>query len=211
MPLVAEVLGQALAPMVPHSVLKSLVSTLDIPAHAEVGSLDMVSAQRVLAQLGVSLKLYTGQARREQLDSLRKLVTGSRHPAPTSVKITIVGESDVLVLVKACQGLCKGFFNGTDSVRLATVVSELARNIYMYAGTGSIELTLAEDDLGAQLRIRAVDSGPGFLVERVMAERYESKTGLGRGLKGCRAILDDLSVVSAPGRTQIVGTKRVRR
>ncbi|MBK7861232.1 MAG: hypothetical protein IPJ65_22005 [Archangiaceae bacterium] len=206
-----EAVSRVLQPMLPASALRSVVATLDITPTAEVGSLDVVSTRRLLDQLSVGLKLYTGVIARPQLDLIRGALTGSLHPPPTRLMLEVNGESDVLLSVKACQRLCKGFFSGTECVRLATVVSELTRNIYMYAGKGRVVLELAEDDRGVQLTMVASDEGPGFVVDAVMAKTYVSKTGLGRGLKGCRDILDSLKVESAPGRTVIVGSKRVRK
>ncbi|MBL8952504.1 MAG: hypothetical protein JNK82_17120 [Myxococcaceae bacterium] len=209
--LVTEAVGSALESMIPHSALKSVVSTLELPPHAEVGTLDVATTRRVLEQLSVGLKLYTGRAAGPQVDVLRKVVTGSQRPVPTRLELPVLGEGDVLVSVKACQRLCSGFFSATDCVRLATVVSELSRNIYMYAREGLVTLQLAEDERGVVLTISAFDRGPGLDVEAVMAKGYQSKTGLGRGLKGCRDILDSFEVTSQPGKTLITGTKRVRR
>jgi len=209
--LVSEAVGSALESMIPPSALKSVVRTLDLPPDAEVGTLDVATTRRVLEQLAIGIKLYTGRPAGTQVDALKKVVTGSQRPAPTRVELPVLGESDVLVSVKACQRLCTGFFSATDCVRLATVVSELSRNIYMYARTGKVTLQLTEDERGVVLSILAVDDGPGFTVDEVMAKGYLSKTGLGRGLKGCREILDTFEVKSQPGKTQITGTKRVRR
>ncbi len=211
MALVTEAVGSALESMIPPSALKSVVATLELPPHAEVGTLDVATTRRVLEQLAVGLKLYTGRAAGPQVDALRKVVTGSQRPVPTRVELPVLGETDVLVSVKACQRLCTGFFSATDCVRLATVVSELSRNIYMYARHGRVTLKLAEDDRGVQLSITAVDDGPGFEAQQVLAKGYVSRTGLGRGLKGCRDILDTFDVKSRPGHTEITGTKRVRR
>ncbi len=206
-----DAVNRVLGPMLPGSALRSVLTTLEIAPNAEVGSLDLVSTRRVLDQLSVGLKLYTGRIGRAQLDQLKIALTGSLHPPPTRLTLEVNGESDVLLSVKACQRLCKGFFSATDCVRLATVVSELSRNIYMYAKRGLVVLELAEDNRGVQLTIVASDEGPGFVVDDVMARTYVSKTGLGRGLKGCRDILDSMTVESAPGRTVIVGSKRVRQ
>ena len=47
------------------------------------------------------------------------------------------------------------------SVKVATAVSELARNIVFYAGKGKVELRAIKDDKGASLHIVASDQGPG--------------------------------------------------
>src|SRR5437868_656244 len=98
-----EAVNRVLGPMLPASALRSVVATLDIPPTAEVGSLDLVASRRVLDQLSVGLKLYTGRIARPQLDSLKLALTGSLHPPPTRLMLEVNGESDVLQTVKACQ------------------------------------------------------------------------------------------------------------
>lgn len=80
--------------------------------------------------------------------------------------------------------------------RAATVVSELARNIFRYAGEGTIRLVVTN----GQLEILAEDKGPGIPdVEQVLGGGYESKTGMGMGLVGSKKIADQFEVRSALG------------
>jgi serine/threonine-protein kinase RsbT len=67
--------------------------------------------------------------------------------------------------------------------QLATVTSELARNILKYAGRGQIKLEHLEQNGRQGFRIIASDSGPGIEdIERAMAEHYSSGGTLGLGL-----------------------------
>ena len=93
----------------------------------------------------------------------------------------------------------------SDAVKVATVVSELARNIVQYAKQGSIEVyTFHSPRKG--LRIIATDRGPGISdLKTILAGAYKSKTGLGLGLMGSRRMMDEFEVQTAPGR----GTKVV--
>ena len=57
--------------------------------------------------------------------------------------------------------------------QLATVASELARNILKYAGRGQIELEGLEHRGRKGVRLIASDRGPGIEdIERAMAEHY---------------------------------------
>ena len=71
------------------------------------------------------------------------------------------------------------------SVKVATAVSELARNIVFYAGKGSVELRSVKDDRGVLgLQIIAADQGPGIppaKLEEIWAGTYKSQRGMGKG------------------------------
>lgn len=84
-------------------------------------------------------------------------------------------------------------------VKLATAVSEVARNIYEYAGKGSITLLVEEARGRRSLRIIAEDQGPGISnLDRVLDGTYASETGMGVGLRGARALVSDFEVASTP-------------
>jgi len=84
--------------------------------------------------------------------------------------------------------------------QLATVTSELARNILKYAGRGQIKLEHLEQNGRQGFRIIASDRGPGIEdIERAMAEHYSSGGTLGLGLSGAKRMVDDFIVTSQPG------------
>ncbi len=108
--------------------------------------------------------------------------------------------------------MLRGFFGGTDCVRLTTVISELARNIYMYAANGDIDLSVADEGRRVRLEVIATDRGPGIAnVDEVLSGNYMSKTGLGKGLLGAKRIFDEFHIETAPSRgTTVRGMKRSR-
>ena len=84
--------------------------------------------------------------------------------------------------------------------QLATVTSELARNILKYAGRGQIKLERLEQNGRKGFRIIASDRGPGIEdIEKVMADHYSSGGTLGLGLSGAKRMMDDFIVTSQPG------------
>ena len=103
-------------------------------------------------------------------------------------------------------------FSVPDAVKVATVVSELARNIVVYARTGSLELEVVATPR-AGIRITAIDQGPGIAdVDLVLSGKYKSRTGMGLGLAGSKRLVDQLLVESAPGRgTKVVAQKYLDR
>jgi serine/threonine-protein kinase RsbT len=99
-----------------------------------------------------------------------------------------------------------------DAVKIATVVSELGRNIVTYARAGQIELEVL-DAPRVGIRITATDDGPGIAdIAHVLSGKYRSRTGMGVGLVGSRRLVDELVVDTAPGRgTKVVAHKFVER
>ena len=83
-------------------------------------------------------------------------------------------------------------FDGQDQTRIATAVSEIARNAFRYAGGGRVEFAI-EGERAPQL-LRASSSatrGPASPnLRRVLAGRYRSATGMGLGIVGARRLMD---------------------
>ncbi len=210
---VKEAISSVLTSMLPPSAARSIVATLPSFAAARVGTLDLASTQRLLGQIETGLKLFGGSTDRRALDAVRRRITGGSEPTPTQVVIRVRSDQDVLDAQRRCSEMVRAFFSGTDCVRLVTAVSELARNIYMYAGDGQVRMNLIEDANGVCFQVVAEDHGPGIAnLDQILAGRFQSKTGLGRGLAGTRALLDDMQVRTGPGiGTTITGSKRVRR
>ncbi|WP_263258547.1 ATP-binding protein [Pseudomonas oryzihabitans] len=97
-----------------------------------------------------------------------------------------------------------------EQIRLATAVSELARNIHQYAGSGQFDFALLRDE-GQRLRgleVRAIDQGPGIAeMEAIRAGSYRSSTGMGIGLRGAQRLFDDFDIQTSPAGTRITARK----
>src|SRR6201993_526554 len=92
-------------------------------------------------------------------------------------------------------------FSLTDVTMIATAISEVARNITSYAGTGAIRVTVADRDGRKALVVRAEDEGPGIVdIERALEDGYSTGRGLGLGLPGARRLMDRLVIESKVGR-----------
>ena len=100
-------------------------------------------------------------------------------------------------------------FDETPSRLIATAVSELARNILKYAGTGEIRLRKVEGRRGIGIEIEAVDRGPGIEdSEAAMRDNFSSGGTLGLGLPGVKRLMDEFSLESAPGKgTRVTAVK----
>lgn len=103
-------------------------------------------------------------------------------------------------------------FSGSDLTVIATAISELARNIVEYAGTGEIILTVIQDGYKKGFRVEARDDGPGIAnIDLAMQDGYSTGGGLGLGLPGTRRLMDDFVIRSrAGGATTVITTKWIR-
>ena len=109
------------------------------------------------------------------------------------------------------QAALAGFSAGDQTV-IAAAVSEIARNILMYARRGTVTLRLEEDDERRGLIIIARDEGPGIAdVPRAMQDGFSTSGGLGVGLPGSRRLMDEFDVASQPGRGTTVTMKKWKR
>ena len=104
-------------------------------------------------------------------------------------------------------------FDTQEQTRLATAVSEIARNAFRYAGGGRVAFALAaaEDGAAPHLVLRIEDTGPGIAdLDAILGGRYQSTTGLGVGMLGARRLTDTFDVQTAPGTgTRVVMTRRI--
>jgi len=91
-------------------------------------------------------------------------------------------------------------FSSTDQTLLATVISEVARNIVSYAGKGTVLLCPLLENGRRGLLVVADDQGPGIEnIELAMRDGYSTGKSLGLGLPGAKRIVDEFEIRSAPG------------
>lgn len=130
------------------------------------------------------------------------------------VQIAIGSDADILAARQMGRHLASELgFSLTDLVMVATSISELARNIVLYARHGEIVLTKAIDDLGHPgIVVVARDHGPGIRdVNRAMQAGYSSSGSLGLGLPGVRRLMDEFQILSEVGKGTIVTAKKWNR
>lgn len=127
--------------------------------------------------------------------------------------VDIITEWDIVAARQLGRNEAKEVGFGTvDQARITTAISELARNIYLYAGKGNIEIKqLTEGNLKGLLVI-AIDEGPGIAdVRKVMEDGYTTSGGLGAGLPGVKRLMDDFKIETVLGEgTKISATKWLR-
>ena len=96
-------------------------------------------------------------------------------------------------------------FDRQDQSRVATAVSEIARNAYAYAGGGLVEFAIEGTASPQVLLVRIGDDGPGIReLDAILAGQYRSRTGMGMGILGARRLMDQFHIQSgAPGGTRV--------
>jgi signal transduction histidine kinase/DNA-binding response OmpR family regulator len=114
--------------------------------------------------------------------------------------VAIQYEQDVVVArQRARQIAALVGFDGQDQTRIATAVSEIARNAYQYARGGRVEFLLEGDRSPQLLVVRVSDKGPGIPdVAHVLSGSYQSRTGMGIGLLGAHRLMDRVDIRTAP-------------
>src|ERR1700692_1519377 len=81
-------------------------------------------------------------------------------------------------------------FGETDVTRIVTAASELARNIYKYAGEGVMRWRTIRVNSRAGLELQFVDRGPGIAdIQQAFQEGYSTSRGMGMGLPGARRLM----------------------
>ncbi|WP_157267390.1 ATP-binding protein [Azohydromonas aeria] len=84
--------------------------------------------------------------------------------------------------------------------RIATAVSEIARNAFMHAGGGEIEFAVDAPAQPQQLCVTVRDRGPGIPeLSAVLSGQKALPAGRGTGLPSARRLVDRFEIESAPG------------
>ena len=90
-------------------------------------------------------------------------------------------------------------FGMTDITRIVTAVSELARNVYVYADTGTMRWCVRSDGSRRLVEIVFDDDGPGIQnVDRALEEGYSTSEGMGHGLSGAQKLMDEFEIETSP-------------
>jgi len=115
--------------------------------------------------------------------------------------VEIITEWDIVAARQLGRNEAKALGFGTvDQARITTAISELARNIYLYASIGIIAIERVEADTEKKIVVVATDQGPGIKdVRKVMEDGYSTSGGLGAGLPGVKRLMDSLDIQSVSG------------
>ena len=125
-------------------------------------------------------------------------------------RIPIRKDQDIVAARQQGRALAQRLgFSNSNLTLIATAISELARNILLYAKTGEMSVGVMEDHGRDGIVVVARDSGPGITdIPRAMQMGYSTSGSLGLGLPGVKRLMDEFDIVSKPGRgTMVTATK----
>tara|TARA_B110001454_G_C12723002_1_gene435614 strand:- start:4558 stop:6387 length:1830 start_codon:yes stop_codon:yes gene_type:complete len=126
------------------------------------------------------------------------------------IKTQISCEQDIVLVRQRTRLLAEAIgFENQDQIRLATAVSELARNVYQYAKSGTVEFFYS-DTIPQTLFVKVVDQGPGISkLKEILDGVYQSPSGMGVGLLGSKKLSDIFEISSSSMGTQILLGKKL--
>ncbi|HEY1802534.1 MAG TPA: ATP-binding protein, partial [Terriglobales bacterium] len=123
--------------------------------------------------------------------------------------IDIRFENDVVIARQKTRAIAAALkFDPQDQIRIATAVSEIARNTFQYGGGGTAEFRV--NDSERLLLVTFRDKGRGITnLDEIMAGKYVSQTGMGLGIIGAKRLMDHFQIETRPGSgtTLVLGKK----
>ena len=133
--------------------------------------------------------------------------------APHAGEVQIHSESDIVATRRTVRTAATQLgFGITDVTRIVTAASELARNVFLYAGSGIMRWQALDTGGRIGIELTFEDCGPGITdVEQAMQAGYTSGGGLGMGLPGAKRLMDEFDIASESGKGTIVTAKKWHR
>jgi serine/threonine-protein kinase RsbT len=212
---VEKEIGAILSGTISSITQRSIFNRLGGLAATPVHQLSAADRATIMAELENSVRLFARSNSSQLIASCAKAL----NPAPGSSaagsaaaggvvlapkKLPIEAEKDIATArLEAWSEAVRIGLSKFASVKVATAVSELARNIIFYAGKGTVELRSLKDDRGlVGLQIVAADEGPGIpadKLEEIWAGTYKSQRGMGKGLVAVKKLVDDFQLDTHPG------------
>jgi serine/threonine-protein kinase RsbT len=124
-------------------------------------------------------------------------------------KVAIRSDLDIVIARSAARDTARQLgFGAIDQARIATAVSELARNFFLYAGSGTVSVRVLDKQGCYGIEIVCQDQGPGIAdLSLVMQDGYSTSRGMGMGLPGAKRLMDEFELRSQVG----VGTTVICR
>jgi serine/threonine-protein kinase RsbT len=125
-------------------------------------------------------------------------------------ELSIQTERDIVAARRTVrETAAKLGFSEIDVTRIVTAASELARNIYKYAGGGTMRWRMIQANSRRGLEVQFVDHGPGIEdINLAFQDGYTTSGGMGMGLPGARRLVDQLDVDSVVGQGTSITMKK---
>ena len=127
--------------------------------------------------------------------------------------VALLGEGDIIAARRRARQIADHLgFEAQDQTRIATAVSEIARNAATYGGGGRVSFSV-EPGPTPTLIVQVRDKGPGIAdVDAILEGRFKSAGGMGVGISGARRLVDRFELRSRPGQgVEVLLGKRLPR
>ncbi|HEX2643357.1 MAG TPA: ATP-binding protein [Thermoanaerobaculia bacterium] len=202
---IGAILTGAISAITQRSIFNRLGGLASLPI-AQLTAQDRLSVMRELEN---SIRLFARTNSAELIAACSRVLSSggpaaAAEPGSFSKKLAIELEKDIATArLEAWSEAVRIGLSKFSSVKVATAVSELARNIIFYAGKGTVELRSIKDERGASLQIVASDQGPGIepsRLDEIWSGTYKSQRGMGKGLAAVKKLVDEFQLDTGPGR-----------
>lgn len=159
---------------------------------------------KLVEALRPGIRTFVRDARRTQLLSELERAREERAPTPRHMDVAVNNEHDARRARMLARTMAmEAGASSLVALRAATGVSELVRNMLLYAGRGHVDISIRPDP-SPSIRIVASDTGPGIAdLDLVMSGGYRSRTGLGQGLLGTKKVADRFHIDTGPNGTRV--------
>jgi serine/threonine-protein kinase RsbT len=129
---------------------------------------------------------------------------------PFEKKIPISRETDIIkAALEAKKTSRDAGFSENNQFMITTAVSELARNIFVYAGQGAVLIELLDRESQKGIQVIAEDNGPGIHdIAKALEDHFTTGNSLGLGLPGVKRIMDEFIIDSSPGKGTTVTARK---
>jgi serine/threonine-protein kinase RsbT len=135
-----------------------------------------------------------------------------RDSVDDDILVRIRSDEDIVTARRKGRSLAASLkFSSGDATLIASVISELARNIVSYAKQGEIRLKVINGSTRSRygIQVMAHDDGPGIAdLEHALVDGFSTSGGLGLGLAGVRRLVDEFHIVSKPSQGTTVTVRK---
>ena len=117
--------------------------------------------------------------------------------------LRLANERDVVSARQRARSIAEGLgLDHHDQIRVATAVSEIARNAFRYARGGAVSFDIEPE--GRLFWVSVTDQGGGIPhLDEVLAGSYRSTTGMGMGILGTKRLMDEFSIETNSAGTSV--------
>ena len=128
-------------------------------------------------------------------------------------RVAIQRDGDIIAARQKGRDLAaQAGFKGSDLTIIATAISEIARNIIVFAQQGEVSLRVIEKAGRRGVLIVAEDQGPGIPdIEQAMRDGFSTGKSLGLGLPGAKRLMDEFEIVSEVGKGTVITMRKWTR